>query len=397
MADGIAGAMACRVCGAASGAPILAEPGPSITSLSTVVPSGTTLHLCRACGHAQKPAIADLASFYDTGYRISLDSEDHDQLYEHRDGRPVFRTVKQAELVLALAPPPPGARVLDYGAAKAATLARLVAARPDIRPHVFDVSRDYETAWAGWLPPEARACYEPPAAWAGRFDLVTAHFVLEHVGDPVSVLRRMAGLLAPSGELFITVPDPLANPGDLMVADHVNAFTAASLTRAAREAGLSLRLAPPASFRGAHVALLRRGGAEPPAPPGAAVQDPAAAAAAVAALVEGWRRAAAGVARAAAEPGPAAIYGAGFYGAWIGLRLGLGTPDAAGGVVCFLDANPHVHGGRRFGLPVLDAYGALPPVRRVFAGLNPTVARSVMARWTQEIGRPDLAVICLDD
>src|SRR5690606_8329719 len=111
---------------------------------------------------------------------------DHDQLYEiGRDG-PVFRTAHQSALLEALNVAA-GAKVLDFGAAKATTSRRFMAARPDIVPHVFDVSEDYRAHWADWVPPGAQATYRLPADWSGRFDLITAHFVLEHVADPVAV------------------------------------------------------------------------------------------------------------------------------------------------------------------------------------------------------------------
>lgn len=40
-----------------------------------------------------------------------------------------------------------------------------------------------------------------------RFDVIVMGFVLEHVDDPLALLRRYRGLLAQEGEMFISVPN----------------------------------------------------------------------------------------------------------------------------------------------------------------------------------------------
>lgn len=350
----------CRVCGAALGAPDYAAPAPAMTSLSTWLDVATEVHVCRACGHVQSPDLPDVQAFYDHDYRISLQSDDHDQLYEMGPSGPVFRTAHQAALLAAL-DVPKGAKLLDFGAAKATTTRRFLDQRPDLQPHVFDVSEDYRSHWAGWVPPEAQATYALPAEWSGRFDLITAHFVLEHVAIPVAALADLARCLAPGGRLFLTVPDPIGNPGDLLVADHLNHFVPSSIDAALAAAGLHALSLRQDLFRGAHVVVAAAATARAPAAP-----DPAPALA----LLAEWQRLFANLDRLAAPGLRIAVYGAGFYGALFSPRIGPG-------LVAFLDRNPHLQGGTLEGLPILPPESC-PAVDLVVAALNPTRARAIL-------------------
>ena len=148
----------CRVCGGHIGAPTYDVPAPALTSIMTLLDVPTRVFVCGACGHAQSDDIPDIQAFYDTGYRISLTSENHDQIFAvATDGTITYRTDHQAALALRLLDLPEGASILDYGAAKAVTLRKMVANRSDLRPHVFDVSADYAAAWQGWVPEAAQA------------------------------------------------------------------------------------------------------------------------------------------------------------------------------------------------------------------------------------------------
>jgi SAM-dependent methyltransferase len=79
----------------------------------------------------------------------------------------------------------------------------------------------------------------------GRFDVVSAFHVLEHVPDPVALLRRMLGWLAPDGLLIVEVPNAgglgarLFGRGwsGLELPRHLSHFTPASLERAVATAG----------------------------------------------------------------------------------------------------------------------------------------------------------------
>jgi SAM-dependent methyltransferase len=381
--------MRCRICNADCGQPVLASR-PAVTSTAGLCDVAKLLFVCEACGHCQSPSFNDSAAFYDTAYRISLASDDHDQLYERRGAEPIFRTRKQAELVLAHASPPQGAAVLDYGGAKAATLAALVALRPDLRPHVFDVSADYVPHWNRFIPASAQATYSVPEHWRERFALVMGNFVLEHVEAPLDVLRAMAKLMAPDGQAIVLVPDAVTNPGDVIVADHVNHFSGGSLRRALASAGLAPTLITTDAFRGAILAVARRG--EDAAP---TAEETAASVARFRALARFWNDAServAGIAHGIAGS-PAAIYGAGVYGTWVGGQLGLGSAAPRPlDLRCYVDANPHVREADKLGLPVLAPEELPRSVSAVVAALNPAIAAEVMAAWQTALGRGDLRV-----
>jgi SAM-dependent methyltransferase len=364
---------ACRVCGGDLEAPVYEAPAPALTSIMTLLDVPTRVFVCDGCGHAQCDDIPDIQAFYDSTYRISLASDEHDQVFAvEPDGTVIFRTDHQAQIALRLLKLPPGARMLDYGAAKADTLRKMVAARPDLQPHVFDVSADYAGAWDGWVPKDAQAIYTAPAAWEGRFDAAMSHFVLEHVPDPVGFIRALAALLKPDGLLLLSLPDVAANPGDMTVADHLNHFSEASLAYALAAGGFRLRTIDRTSFPGAFFAVAERGSDAP-----SAFTPPASEAAQRARdICRSWEKAAVNLDTEAERfrGRKAAIYGAGFYGSWIYSRVGRAVDLAA-----VLDRNPHLQGTIQSGVRVMPPEQIPGDVEVLFIGLNPLKAREAIA------------------
>ncbi|WP_220014376.1 class I SAM-dependent methyltransferase [Bradyrhizobium sp. BR 10289] len=90
-----------------------------------------------------------------------------------------------------------------------------------------------------------------------RFDLIVMGFVLEHVDDPLLILNRFRKFLAPTGKLFVAVPNAevmnrrLGNLAGMLpdiqalsehdrILGHQRYFTAASLTELAGDAGYKI-------------------------------------------------------------------------------------------------------------------------------------------------------------
>ena len=382
---------ACRVCGGEIAALAYETPAPALTSIMTLIDVPTRVYVCDGCGHAQCDEIPDIETFYDTGYRISLSSEGHDQIFAVKpDGTVIFRTDHQAEIARNLLDLPQGARLLDYGAAKADTLRKIIAARPDIEPHVFDVSTDYASAWNGWIAPDAQAAYEVPETWNGRFDAAMSHFVIEHVADPVGFIRGIHKLLKPRGTLLLSMPDVSANPGDMTVADHVNHFSEASLRRALAAGGFEVSMIDVTSFPGAFFAVAVR--SETPARP---EQDAILVRQAVERgleICDFWRTSAANLEKRAAtfRGRKVAIYGAGFYGGWIFSRIGNDVELTA-----FLDQNPGLQNTEHFGYPVSAPTAIAEDAEALFIGLNPLKARAAIASMPY-LHRPGLELLWLE-
>jgi SAM-dependent methyltransferase len=74
----------------------------------------------------------------------------------------------------------------------------------------------------------------------GSFDVISMIHVLEHIPDPVSVLKNILPRLAPEGMLIVEVPDCSLNPYMIIVADHCSHFSPESLASVVGNAGFEL-------------------------------------------------------------------------------------------------------------------------------------------------------------
>jgi SAM-dependent methyltransferase len=81
----------------------------------------------------------------------------------------------------------------------------------------------------------------PEASWAGRFPLVMAFEVLEHIEDDIAVMKEWASWLAPGGTLLMSVP---AHPRLWSAADewagHYRRYRKSDLIRVVTAAGLEI-------------------------------------------------------------------------------------------------------------------------------------------------------------
>jgi SAM-dependent methyltransferase len=377
--------MQCNLCGNSIDRPVYLAPNNlSVTSLRQLYPVRTEVYFCTRCVHLQTPELTDLTAYYDQTYRMLIDTDDEDQLYEVVGDRTIYRYPHQAETLLAKVSLPSGARVLDYGAAKGTTLRHALTHRPDLGAHLFDVSRMYIPFWEKLLPRENWGVYQPKDEWAGSFDLVTSFFVLEHTAQPLSMLSAVRKLLRPLGQFYFIVPNVYANICDFVVADHVNHFSPASLRYALGRAGFEVVEIDERAHHSAFIVIARR---VDPASVSfdlesgeskdlwARVEDMAAYWQSFADRIRNFESAHASEA--------SAIYGAGFYGTFTATALA--DPSK---VVCFVDRNPHLQGKTLLDKPVLAPEQLPQEVRVVYVSLNPAIAKAEMRKLPTWVDRP---------
>lgn len=369
---------ACNVCHAELAEPIFRSAGrSSLTSLCEVRPEETVVRFCNHCGHTQTDELTNAAEFYDQDYRILVDSDDEDQLYEVREGERIFRLEHQTNVALQKVQLPTDARVLDFGAAKAASLRKLMDRRSDLKPHVFDVSQMYQSFWDRFIPKDQQACYTLPADWTESFDLVTSWFVLEHVSNLNAALSDVLRALKSGGTYLLTVPNVFANTADFVVVDHVNHFSAASIRTLLQQAGfVNVQIDTEAYNAAFVVTAVKPESAERGVPHSPSSQQINETKAAISSTAEFWQSITDRIRRQEAEipaEEPIAIYGAGFYGSYILTQLQ--NPQR---VRCLVDANEYLWNTERFGTPVVGPNQLASDVQHVFAGLNPAAARRIM-------------------
>jgi SAM-dependent methyltransferase len=218
--------------------------------------AGTAYHRelfrCDACGHFLSRHAMDLSDLYSGGYVdatyggagglrrnferiITLPPERSDNA-----GR-VARIVAYAESVLPPSARPPS--ILDVGSGLGVFAHRMKQAGwrcAVVDPDPRNASHARETVGV-----EAHCGDFMKVDDLGRYDAISFNKVLEHVEEPVAMLRRAASLLEAHGFVYIELPDGegAAEEGfgrEEFFIDHLHVFSAESFAALVRRAGFRL-------------------------------------------------------------------------------------------------------------------------------------------------------------
>lgn len=193
--------------------------------------------LCRACGFLTfrpRPTAADIDAKYRFFDRLAKKRMAKDPMARQSKPLGPIDVARSQELLAALSPfiPNPQPRVLDFGGRSGALMTKL--AENDWRCAVVD----YETTTLPGIERLGNTLQDVPSA--RDFDVIVASHVLEHVADPIGVLRDLTRLLAPNGILFVETPLEIVGrvPELPDLVTHINFFTEATLAAAFQRVGL---------------------------------------------------------------------------------------------------------------------------------------------------------------
>jgi SAM-dependent methyltransferase len=174
------------------------------------------------------------------GYRVTLEHQGSHWWYCSR--RDLFlRQVRRAARALDQRDPGRRLALLDYGCASGFDLpflAEFGACEGADADLAGDIARPAAASSPGFpihvVPRDLPRLY-------GRFDVVTCLDVLEHLDDDVEGLRTLRALLAPGGQIVITVPAyAWLWSGEDEISQHRRRYTRRSLLAACRAAGLDV-------------------------------------------------------------------------------------------------------------------------------------------------------------
>lgn len=364
----------CNVCATKIPSPVFCPPGnTSLSSLGEIIKGKAEVYFCEECGHLQTKEIQNIDEYYDKQYKILIDSEDEDQLYKIEDDRKIYRYDFQAETVLSKLSFSENANLLEYGAAKGATIRRVLEKRQDLSGHVFDVSEMYVPFWDEFIRKNNQATYTTPDKWSGSMDYVISFYVLEHVASLDQVMQDIWNLLKVGGQLYFIVPDTYENIADFVVADHVNHFSKQSIIRLMSKFGFNDVSVDQSTHDSAFIVTGSKSPLKPDIPLSDGIRTLKSEAETIASF---WQNIAEKINRFEHSNGSSnsAIYGAGFYGTFI-----LSHMEIPNNICCFVDQNRHLQGKRILDIPIVAPEDIPSEIDTLYVGLNPKHAKNIIS------------------
>ena len=365
----------CNVCNSSDIQPFFESGGKySLTTMNKMIEGKTVVSYCSNCDHLQTDELPNLIEFYADDYEINVNSSDDDQLYAIIDGKEIYRSEHEASVLADKINLKTHKNVLDFGCAKAPTLLKLLDIEADVKPFLFDVTDKYVSYWEQFPKSTEWCTHTLNPEWADKMDVVLSFFALEHIPNLSEILVEVKNVLRDGGIFCFLVPNILKNPGDFVVVDHVNHFSKSSILQMMTRAGFCEIEIDDDAYKAAFVV---RAKVDKSAIPEDIQITPELESIGLE-LASFWGGVKGRIQSFEAdlpEDSLCAIYGAGFYGNFVFSCLK--EPER---VVCFLDQNKFLAGGKNHGIPVYKPAEMPEEINALFAGINPKSARGIISQ-----------------
>jgi len=356
-----------------------------ITSDCRPWPAGGRLCGCAACGSVQK--IVDEAwnrevdELY-AGYAIYDQAAGAEQVvFDQATGAAASRSLRLLTALRAAVELPRAGRMLDIGCGNGAMLRAFGQSMPGWTLAGTELGDKYRDTIEN-IPGVQRLYTCPPWEVPGEFDVATMIHVLEHIPWPETYLRQLLPKLRPGGLLVVELPYHVANPFELLIADHCTHFAADTAAALLRRAGFEV-LATADDWVPKELSIVAR---RPLAENNrSTAQSESAATTAwrdrIAARIT-WLEKIAAAARKRATRGEIGVFGTSIAGTWL-------FGELEGRVGFFVDEDPQRVGKRWHDRPIYPPR-EIPAGSCVIIPLPSSLAESIARR----IARPDIE-ICL--
>ncbi|MCH9770315.1 MAG: class I SAM-dependent methyltransferase [Gammaproteobacteria bacterium] len=202
------------------------------------------LNICQTCGLVQKTVddkwLAEITSIY-KNYEVYSQSDGEEQaIFNQTTGNSCKRSdaltqfINNTNLLIA------NGKVLDYGCANGEFLAAFSSTQPNWKLYGADLDEKYLERLKKIN--NFVGLYNETNIPAEQFNLISLIHTLEHLVTPLKTLKQLKKLLPQDGALFIQVPNVLANPFDILIADHLSHFSPATLTFLLQQAGFKVQV-----------------------------------------------------------------------------------------------------------------------------------------------------------
>jgi len=197
-----------------------------------------TLFECSLCGHVQKDVGPEYQAHLDDVYRVAYTLPGGGRKSNISKGKVVSRERTLASALASLLGTRAEGAVLDVGTGAGYLLAASAEELPqfDIVGHDLNGEKEAFIRSNGATDFYSGSLVNIPKT----FDLITLNHVLEHLPDPVTVLRQACALLKPDGYLAVVVPCFKSVYTDFFFLEHCSHFTESSLNVVSALAGLSI-------------------------------------------------------------------------------------------------------------------------------------------------------------